>query len=104
MGSRLVPSMKTSVTASSLAAYDAIVGVITQEKEREIVEVMKSGRAFTRREVSNITGMETSSVSARVNHLIFIGVIEVSGHIRCPITKKLVEAIRLAPKQQGLFE
>jgi predicted transcriptional regulator len=98
--------MKTAVTASSLSAYDAIVGVITQEKERAIAEVMKSGRRFTRREISKITGMETSSVSARVNHMIFIGVIEVSGQMRCPITKKMVEAIKLAqeaPQQKGLF-
>jgi predicted peroxiredoxin len=99
--------MKTNVAATSLAAHDAIIGIISQEKEREIVEVMKCGRVFTRREVSKITGMETSSVSARVNHLIFIGVIEVSGQIRCPISKKMVEAIKLAtqpPQQKEMFE
>jgi predicted transcriptional regulator len=99
--------MKTAVTSSSLASYDAIVGVITQEKEREIAEVMKSGRKFTRREISRITKMETSSVSARVNHMIFIGVIEVDGQMRCPITKKMVEAIKLvteAPQQKEMFE
>jgi predicted transcriptional regulator len=99
--------MKTSVTASSLAAYDSIIGVLTQEKEREIAEVMKSGRRFTRREIAKITGMETSSVSARVNHMIYIGVVEVDGMIRCPITKRMVEAIRLVedkPEQKEMFE
>lgn len=99
--------MRTNVTTSSLAAYDAIAGVITQEKEREIAEVMKCGRRFTRREVAHITKMETSSVSARVNHMIFIGVVEVDGQMRCPITRKMVEAIRLvtdAPQQKEMFE
>jgi predicted transcriptional regulator len=98
--------MRTNVTSSSLAAYEAIAGVITQEKEREIAEIMKCGRRFTRREVAHLTKMETSSVSARVNHMIFIGVIEVDGNIRCPITKKMVEAIKLVtevPPQKEMF-
>jgi predicted transcriptional regulator len=98
--------MKTRVASSSLAAYDSIIGVLTQEKEREIAEVMKSGRRFTRREIAKITGMETSSVSARVNHMIDLDVIEVDGHIRCPITKRMVEAIRLVqhqPHQKEMF-
>jgi predicted HTH transcriptional regulator len=95
--------MKTNVASTSLAAYDAIAGTLTAECHKKIVEAMQSGDFFTRKQIARILDMETSSVSGRVNELIELGVIEVSGQISCPISSRMVEAIKLAPQQKGLF-
>lgn len=96
--------MKTAVAHTSLMAFDHLkaTGGI-EPKQRKILEAMRPGFLYSRRQISVITGLETSCVSARVNALIYYGLIDVCGHIKCPITNKLVEAIKLSADQKELF-
>lgn len=94
--------MKTNVTYSSLAAYDHIQAQITGECQRKIIANMRPGVIYSRKQLARMLGMETSSIAGRVNELIEQREIEVCGHIRCPISSRQVEAIKLARKQRAL--
>jgi DNA-binding Lrp family transcriptional regulator len=94
--------MLTNVTSSSLAAFDSIQAHIMGDSQRKIVEAMRPDTFYTRKQLARMLGMDTSSVSGRVNELIKDEVIEVVGQIRCPISKRMVEAIKLAPTQMEL--
>jgi Mn-dependent DtxR family transcriptional regulator len=95
--------MRTNVTATSLAAHDSIIGSLTEECHRKIASVMEPGIFYTRKQIAYMLNMETSSVAGRVNRMIELEVIEVSGQIRCPVSGRMVEAIKLAPAQKDMF-
>jgi hypothetical protein len=95
--------MKTNVTYSSLAAYDHIKAHITGECHRKILAVMLDELIYTRKQIARMLSMETSSIAGRVNELVEMGEIEVCGQIRCPVSGRMVEAIKLAPLQKELI-
>jgi len=95
--------MKTNVTDSSLASYDNLKAHIMGECQRKIISVMQPGQVYTRKQISRLTDMETSSVAGRINELLDAEVVQVIGSIRCPISNKLVEALQLTPDQKALF-
>jgi predicted HTH transcriptional regulator len=71
-----------------------------------ILKVMKEGETYTRRELHHLTGIETSTVSARVNHLLKPSVhkIIVTGTKRDPYTRVHVEALmRVTGEQMRLM-
>lgn len=96
--------MKTNVATSSIKTHDALVANGELEpKESLIIAKMRPGRIYSRRELSKITRLETSCVAGRVNRLVEIGVLEIVGNMRCPLTSRSVEAVKLAAAQSDLF-
>lgn len=87
--------MKTNVKESSLDAYFDVKKTSTlQDQQRKIISVMQPETIYTRRQLAMLSGIETSTVSARVNAMIDV-VIEVVGKTKDPITHKNVEALKL---------
>jgi len=95
--------MKTAVTESSIRSYDALKASGFKGQHAAIVSHMDKGKIYSRRQLAGLTGLETSAVAGRCNELIDEGLIVVCGHIRCPITNRTVEAIKLAESQMELM-
>ena len=87
--------MKTNVKDTSLDAfYDHKKSQKLQAQQLKIVSVMQPEKVYTRRELAQLSGIETSTVSARVNSMIDT-VIEIVGTKKDPLTNKTVEALQL---------
>jgi predicted HTH transcriptional regulator len=84
--------MRTNVKDTSLDAFDSIKHSGMQEQQAKILAVMEEGQAYTRRELSKLSGIETSSVSSRVNAMleIFVAVVGIK---KCSISGRNVEAL-----------
>lgn len=65
-----------------------------QEQERMILSKMKPYTAYTRRELAHLAGIETSTVSARINSMLDLQIVIV-GKKKDPVTCKTVEALML---------
>lgn len=91
--------MKTHVTPSSLAAYDAMKGSGFAALQALILAKMKPGRIYSRRQLARLTKLETSCISGRVFELIEMGAIEVCGTIQCPLSGRHVEGLKRADEQ-----
>ena len=92
--------MRTNVKDTSIDAYDDLRHTIKLGKmQQEVLSVMKPKTLYTRRELSRITKLETSTIAGRVNELIEAGFIDVVDKVKCPITNKTVEALILTEKQ-----
>ena len=88
-------AMKTNVRESSLDAYFDVKQASTlQDQQRKIISVMQPEKIDTRRQLAMLSGIETSTVSARVNSMIDT-VIVITGKVKDPITNKTVEALQL---------
>ncbi len=87
--------MKTAVTQTSIDRYHSHKGNNFAGQFETILAEMVPGKIYSRRQIAVMTGMETSTVSARVNAMVADGRIQVSGRIRCPHTKINVEGIKL---------
>lgn len=87
--------MKTNVKETSIEAYDELKrnNRITPLQQKILDFMRVKNKYYTRKEIAKALDMETSTVSARVNELIFYQEIDVIGKKICPISKKLVEAI-----------
>lgn len=89
--------MKTNVQDTSIAAYRHLELGSMQDQERKIVEVMSPGMVYSRRHLSILVGLDTSTVSGRVNSLIYKRhALVVEGTIHCCFTDRKVQAVRLA--------
>lgn len=87
--------MKTNVTNSSLDSFfDLKKSSTLQDQQRKIINVMIPGKVYTRRELAVLSGIETSTVSARVNAMLDT-VVEVIGKKKDALTGKNVEALVL---------
>lgn len=87
--------MHTNMTDTSLEAFSDLKKSNTlQQQQRQIINVMIPGKVYTRRELALYSGLETSTVSARVNSMIDIRV-QVVGKKQDPITGKNVQALML---------
>jgi len=93
-----------NIKESSLTAYDSLKSNGMAASQARILAHMQPGRLYSRREIARALDLETSSVAGRVNELIEMNQVEVCGHIKCPISRKTVEAIKLAGKQTSLFD
>ena len=91
--------MKTNVSETSIRSYDALRASGFKGQHAAIVSHMDPGVIYSRRQLAKITGLETSAVSGRVNELLSDGLVVVCGRIRCPLTGRLVEAVKLASAQ-----
>ena len=95
--------MKTAVTSSTLHAHDAMAGTGFAALQALILSRMKPGQLYSRRQLAQMTRLETSTVAGRCNELIKIGAIDVCGTICCPLTKRHVEALKRADEQLELL-
>lgn len=95
--------MKTNVNVTSIDAYQHVKAYIAGEQHRKILTAMSPGKLYTRRQLAMQLGIDTSSMAGRINELIVTGQIEVSGHVKCTISHRTVEAIKLADEQKELF-
>ena len=87
--------MKTNVTESSLDAYfDLKKTTKLQEQQRKIISVMQPNVCYTRRDLATLAGLETSTVSARINGMIDTH-IEIIGTVKDMRTGKTVQALIL---------
>jgi hypothetical protein len=91
--------MKTAVTKSSLRSYDALKASGFKGQHAAILSHMEKGVIYTRRQLAGMTGLETSAVAGRCNELLADKQIVICGHVRCPISNRVVEAVKLASAQ-----
>lgn len=91
--------MKTNVRESSLETYYGdLVPKGLQAQQSVIVKAMaKLGPGwYSRRQISEASRLETSTVSARVNALLSANLLEEDDHLSpCPITARSVHKVRL---------
>jgi DNA-binding MarR family transcriptional regulator len=94
-----------AIRSASLDAYHGhIIGSRELDQAGRVeAEITRQGRC-TRRMVAESLGMETSTVSARVNKLLKDGRIVETGYLKqCPITGKQVNWLMVTPAQAELF-
>jgi hypothetical protein len=95
--------MKTSVAITSIRSYSALKASGFVGQYAAIVSRMERGRMYSRRQLSVMTGLETSAVAGRINELLEDGDVVVCGHIKCPHTGRLVGGVKLADRQLEIF-
>lgn len=99
--------MKTDVLPSSIKVYHSeIVGSKELAQKQVILEYVKEKKRCTGRMIARDLGMETGTVSARVNDMVETDKTlyrEVS-IIKCPISGRGVHWICINPSQIGLFQ
>ena len=84
-----------SVTDTSKAAYTDLKESGTLSKQQFLIlDKMRYGGVYTRKELQRAAGLEINAISGRVNELVKAGYIGVvAGKVLCSITKRLVEGI-----------
>ena len=81
------------IKQSSLDAYIELKGKgKMQAQQKTILQKMIPNLDYTRRELAALTGIETSTISARVNAMLNT-FISVTGKRKCRISGKTVESI-----------
>jgi hypothetical protein len=101
--------MKTSVRESSLMAYDAITTADLGRQERQVLAgvalLIRTGQHadgwVSRRQIAHLTGLETSTVAARVHSLIAARrLVESEDLTPCPVTGRNVHKVGLPTSEQ----
>jgi len=90
-----------AVTKTSREAYHSLAN--TSAQCNRILNAMRAGVLYSRRQVASLCGLETSTSAARFNSLIAAGQVQVCGRIKDPMTNKSVEAVTKAAKQMELI-
>ena len=101
--------MKTSVRESSLMAYDAITTADLGRQQKQVLAgvamLIRTGQHIdgwvSRRQIARITGLETSTVAARVHSLIAARrLVESEDLTPCPVTGRNVHMVSI-PEPAG---
>lgn len=94
----------TLVRSTSIDAYRAMAPRLSNQQQR-IVEWLARNchKAWTRREVATAIGMETATMSARVNALMKLGIVVETGTKVDPVSGLEVGAVTLQPFQADMF-
>lgn len=93
-----------AIRSASLDAYHGHVVGSTETRQADLIEREIAGHhACTRRMIAQALGMETGTVSARVNKLIADGRVVETGMNPCPVTGRSVNWIAVAPAQREMF-
>lgn len=89
--------MLTNVTETSRHAYaeHRASGLVTASQQK-VLDAMRHGRDYSLSELSAMTGIDKSSVSARINELLASGHVVISRLRHCKITGKEVRATKKA--------
>lgn len=94
-----------AIRSSSLDTYHNVIAGSREDGQAELVldAIMSMGRC-TRRMVAHRLGMETGTVSARVNKLLADGRIVETGYKKpCPVTGISVNWLQITPAQPDMF-
>ena len=91
--------MKTAATNTSRAAYHQHKANGFAGQQAAILDVMRAGVLYSRRQIALMTQIETSTLSARMNELVACGKCTVAGSLRCPVTGINVQAVTKAGVQ-----
>ena len=86
----------TNMRQTSLDAYESEQPTFNAQ-ERCIMNLLTvyNPKTLTRRQIASKLGMETATVSARVNALLKKGAVARTPARRCPLSGKCVEGIRV---------
>jgi hypothetical protein len=87
--------MKTQVSPHSIANYRTI-GATMAEQDIRVLAVMQHGRAYTRRELGVLAGIENSAAARCVNGLVKAQRLEEVGTKECQHTGRNVGAVALS--------
>lgn len=90
--------MNTVKDTSLDALYDLIKTNQIQPQQLQILNVMQPNTLYTRRELARLSGLETSTASARINAMLDVH-IQTCGTKKDPLTDKTVEALMLIEKK-----
>lgn len=103
MAGRVMSALHAVREASLDAYHNQIVGG-REQTQCDLVEteIIRQGLC-TRRMIAQALGMETGTVSARVNKLIADGRVVETGMNPCPVTGRSVNWIAAAPAQREMF-
>jgi predicted transcriptional regulator len=74
--------------------YGHVVPVLAQPQQIEILAAMDLGRDYSLSEISRATGIEKSTVSARVNSMKSAGLVEHGPARKCSITGITIKPVR----------
>jgi predicted transcriptional regulator len=97
--------MKTNVSETSVNCYHGHIAPLKEMSQCDLVEAeIGRQKVCTRRMVAKSLGIETSTISARVNKLIAENRVIEDGASPCPITGKKVHWLKLAEKQFSIFD
>ena len=93
--------MKTQVSETSLLSYQELLDSGKLSKQQSVIMAnlnlyKHTNLRMTSREIAEITGIERSAVTGRLNTLVKLGVVDEYGKVQCPITKRWVKAYRIA--------
>ena len=82
------------IADTSVIAYNEhkVSGKVGQQSNF-LLNYMKSGVSYSRRELAKQTGIELSSVCGRINELLEMGLIEEGTKRKCLITQKLITPV-----------
>lgn len=98
--------MKTNARKSSIDVYHSeIVGGKETAQKQSILEYVKKNKRCTGRMIARDLGMETGTVSARVNTLVEVdkNLYREKSTFSCPVSGRPVHWICCHPSQSGLF-
>jgi len=68
---------------------------VIQPQQAQILDKMQHGKDYTIRELAHVTHMDRSTVSARRNAMLKLGLIEYGPRRKCMFSEKFVETVRL---------
>ena len=101
--------MKTSVRESSLMAYDTLKTEDLGRQQRQVLAgvalLIRTGQHtagwVSRRQIAQLTGLETSTVAARTNSLVLAHrLVESEDLTPCPVTGRSVHMVGLPASEQ----
>ena len=95
--------MKTNVAITSIRSYHALRESGFKGQHAAILSHMEPDAIYSRRQLANMTGIETSAVAGRINELVDRGVVEQCGLMRCPVTGRTVSAVKVVCNQMELM-
>ena len=89
-----------SVAGTSIQAYNEhrASGKLNNQSQH-ILDCMKFGIAYSRRELIGLTGLELSSICGRVNEMLSAGILKEAPQRKCSVTNKTITPVERA----GLF-
>jgi len=87
--------MKTNAASTSIDNYHAqVVGSIAPNQQARILAVMQAGRDYSMCELGRLTGIDKSSISARLNQMCKDGTLEHGQRRECSISRVSIRPVR----------
>jgi len=81
------------IRQTSLEAFKDLPVIHVNRQEKAILKFVNTRKDCTRREIAKALSMETSTVSARVNHMVKYGVLDEYKKRKCRVSGKMVNVV-----------